>query len=33
MSFENLWALAAIPASTFSTLVSTFLEYVCPDTG
>ena len=26
MSLENLCALAAIPASTFSTLVSTFLE-------
>ena len=28
ISFENLCALAAIPARIFSTLVSTFLEYV-----
>ena len=33
ISFENLCALAAIPARIFITLVSTFLEYVCPDTG
>jgi hypothetical protein len=33
ISLENLCALAAIPASTLSTLVSTFLEYVCPETG
>ena len=32
ISFENLCALAAIPARTFNTLVSTFLEYVWPDT-
>ena len=33
ISLENLCALAAIPARTFNTLVSTFLEYVWPDTG
>ena len=28
-----LWMQAAMPASTLAALVSTFLEYVCPDTG
>ena len=30
---ENLWALWAMPARTESTRLSTFLEYVWPDTG
>ena len=33
MSLDILCALAAIPARTFKTLVSVFLEYVCPETG
>ena len=33
MSFENLWADCAIWLNTLITRESTFLEYVCPDTG
>ena len=33
MSFANLEALCAIADNTFSTLVSNFLVYVCPDTA
>jgi len=33
ISFENLCALAATPARTFNTRVSSLREYVCPETG